>query len=148
MIYIGSDHGGFEFKQQINRLLETHKIAYKDMGPFKYVATDDYPDYAKKVAIKVSANPLKDVGILLCRSGQGVCIVANKFKHVRAALVWNKKQATASRVDDMSNILCLPADYIDKKGLEKIVMTWLQTPYSTESRHVRRIKKISKIESD
>ncbi len=90
---------------------------------------------------------MENLGILICRSGQGVCIVANKFTHVRAALVWNEKEAEMSRVDDMTNILCLPSDYIPTvREAEKIVEVWLSTPYSSEARHVRRIKKISALE--
>lgn len=147
MLYIASDHGGFKMKEQLKKFLTKHKLDFKDLGPAKFKDGDDYPDYAKKVGQKVSRNPLHDVGILICRSGQGVCIVANKFKHVRAALVWNTKEAKMSRNDDMSNVLCLPSDYISAKTAEQIVTVWLTTVYSSEKRHVRRVKKISAIES-
>lgn len=146
MIYIASDHGGFELKEYLKKVLGKQKIKVTDLGPKKLTPDDDYPDYAKLVAVRVSKNPKKDLGILLCRSGQGVCIVANKFKNVRAALVWNVIEARMSRNDDMSNILCLPSDYISPRTAEHIVEKWLDTPYSTEQRHLRRIKKISALE--
>lgn len=146
MIYIGADHGGYKLKEQIKKFLQKKKLDFVDVGAKKLIAGDDYPDYAKLVAKKVSQNPMQNVGILICRSGQGVCIVANKFTHVRAALVWNTKESEMSRTDDMTNVLCLPSDYISQKEAEKIVEVWLKTPYSGEGRHVRRVKKISALE--
>ena len=146
MIYIGADHGGYKMKEQLKKFLTKQKLDVIDVGAKKFVDGDDYPDYAKLVGKKVSQNPLRNIGILICRSGQGVCIVANKFKHVRASLVWNEKEAKMSRLDDMSNILCLPSDYINLKEAEKIVSMWLSTQYSSEVRHMRRIKKISILE--
>lgn len=147
MIYIGSDHGGYRLKEKIKKMLTSEKLDFVDVGPNKYDKNDDYPDYAAKVARQISRNPLKHLGILICRSGQGVCIVANKYKNIRAALVWNTEEAKVSRNDDMSNVLCLPADYVSPTIAERIVDVWLQTPYSTDNRHIRRIKKISDIES-
>jgi RpiB/LacA/LacB family sugar-phosphate isomerase len=146
MIYIAADHGGFRLKEHLKKFLGKQKLAVTDLGPKKYVKGDDYPDYAKLVAQKVSKNPIRDAGILICRSGQGVCIVANKFKNVRAALVWNTIEAKMSRNDDMSNVLCLPSDYISPRVAERITDKWLDTPYSTDERHIRRVKKISALE--
>lgn len=146
MIYIGADHGGYKLKEQIKKFLAKKKFDFEDVGAKTLVKDDDYPDYAKLVARKVSQNPLRNVGILICRSGQGVCIVANKFNHVRAALVWNTKEAEMSRTDDMANVLCLPSDYISNKETEAILNVWLNTKYSTETRHMRRVKKISALE--
>ncbi len=146
MIYIGADHGGYKMKEQLKKFLLKYKFDFVDVGAKKIKAGDDYPDYAKIVGKKVSQNPMQNLGILICRSGQGVCIVANKFPHVRAALVWNEKEAQMSRNDDMTNVLCLPSDYISQKDAEKIVKVWLSTPYSTDARHVRRIKKITTLE--
>lgn len=146
MIYLGADHGGFELKNHLKKYLKSKKYEFEDLGANKFNSNDDYPDYAALVAKKVSRNPVNDLGILLCRSGQGVCIVANKFKRVRAAVVWNVEEAKMSRVDDMANVLCLPSDYISPSMAEAIVYMWLKTPYSTGTRHMRRIKKISDLE--
>ncbi|MEZ4180523.1 MAG: RpiB/LacA/LacB family sugar-phosphate isomerase [Candidatus Doudnabacteria bacterium] len=146
MIYLASDHGGFTLKEQLKKFLQKQKLPVIDLGPSKKNPNDDYPDYAAKVSQKVSKNLLSDVGILICRSGQGVCISANKFKGIRAALVWNTAEAKASRNDDMANILCLPSDYISPSQAEKIVLAWLETPYSDDERHMRRVQKISNLE--
>ncbi len=146
MIYLAADHGGFKLKQSLVKFLQKQKLEFKDMGPSKFKDGDDYPDFGVKVAKEVSKNPVSNIGILICRSGQGMCIVANKFRGVRAALVWNSAAAKLSRNDDMANILCLPSDFLDSKQATAIVKTWLATPYSTDNRHMRRIKKISKLE--
>ena len=146
MIYIGSDHGGFKLKEILKKHLAKQGIKVNDVGAKRYNLGDDYPDFAKIAAGKVSKNPLRDTAILICRSGQGVCIAANKFKNVRAALVWNALEAKMSRNDDMTNVLCLPSDYISPHMAQVIVDTWLHTPYSTEPRHLRRVKKISALE--
>ena len=146
MIYIASDHGGYKLKEHLKKYLRAEKIEFEDMGPRKLTKNDDYPDYAAPAAKKVSQSPMRDVAILICRSGQGVCIVANKYKNVRAALVWNTVEAKMSRNDDMSNVLCLPSDYISYHMAENIVDVWLNTSYSTDARHLRRVKKISDLE--
>lgn len=147
MIYLGSDHGGYELKEEIKKFLTAENHPFEDLGPMELTPGDDYFDYAAPVAQKVSANPLVDTGILMCRSGQGVNIVANKFKGVRAALVWNTKEAQMSRIDDLANVLSLPADYISVAEAKNIVKTWLETPMGTEDRHLRRIKKIENLEN-
>jgi RpiB/LacA/LacB family sugar-phosphate isomerase len=146
MIFIASDHGGFKLKSHVAAFLKKSGFEFEDLGPLAYKANDDYPDFAAKVGEKVSKNPKQHVGILLCRSGQGVNIVANKFKNVRAALVWNEKEAKASRTDDLANVLSLPSDYIVPSLANKIVKTWLNTPLGTQARHLRRIRKIVKLE--
>src|SRR6266481_7931343 len=125
MIYIGSDHGGYKLKEDLKRFMLRHKLPFEDLGPSKLDPFDDYPFFAKKVAEAVSKDPGKNRGILMCRSGHGVCIVANKFKGVRAALCWNDQLAVASRKDDDANVLCLPSDYISCEIAEEVLKTWL-----------------------
>lgn len=146
MIYIASDHGGFKLKEYLKPALKDKGFKVQDLGPKKLIPADDYPDFAKLVADKISANPEKDTGILICRSGQGMCIAANKFKHIRASLVWNIVEAIKSRTDDMSNVICLPSDFISPEQAAKIVEKWLDTPWSKEERHWRRIEKINAFE--
>jgi RpiB/LacA/LacB family sugar-phosphate isomerase len=146
MLYIASDHGGFEMKQELTAYLKSKKIAFKDMGPKKYSPKDDYPEFAAKVAREVSKRPAKNNGILICRSGQGVCFVANKFKNVRAALSWNERVAKASRTDDDVNILCLPADYVSPETAKGIVKAWLDTKFSFEQRHIKRLEEVQALE--
>lgn len=156
MLYIASDHGGFQLKEFIKANLLQAGGRVVDLGPDNLVPDDDYPDYAKKVATRVSKNPPSsspsgrgqgegDFGILICRSGQGMCIAANKFKGVRAALAWSVQTAKASRNDDHANILCLPSDHIKPALAQKIVQAWLDTPWSPDKRHVRRVAKVGKL---
>jgi RpiB/LacA/LacB family sugar-phosphate isomerase len=146
MIYIASDHGGFEMKQDIVAWLSAQKLPHKDLGPVVFSENDDYPEYAEKVAKFVSKNVEHDLGILICRSGIGVSIVANKFKGVRASLCWNEQIAKSARVDDGANILCLPADYVSLETAELITRIWLETPSSNAPRHLRRISEITNLE--
>lgn len=148
MIYIAGDHGGFEFKELIKKYFKKNKILFIDFGPFKFDLKDDYPDFAKLVADKISKNPKRDVGILFCRSGQGVNILANKYKNVRGALVWETKDAMKSRQDNLTNVLSIPVDYISKTLAFKIIKIWLKTPMGRIPKHVRRVKKITEIEKE
>lgn len=147
MIYIGSDHGGFKLKEDLKKFLKGKKIAFVDVGPAKLNPKDNYPQYASKVAKRVQKSPGIHKGILLCRSGQGVCIVANKFKRVRAALAWNEAVAKASRHDDDVNVLCLPSDYISTEAAEDVVKIWLKTEFASLDRFQRRIDEIKRIEN-
>lgn len=150
MIYIGSDHRGYKLKEALKAYLTELGLTYEDMGALSYDPNDDYPDYAVLVAKKVAENPPaggeENRGILICGSGVGVDIVANKFKGIRSALCFDVLQAKASRNDDNTNVLSLPADYIDENLAKEIVKIWLETPFSDEERHVRRVEKIKKIE--
>jgi RpiB/LacA/LacB family sugar-phosphate isomerase len=147
MIYLASDHGGFELKNHIKQSFDTVGIAYEDVGAHELDPNDDYPDYAKLAASKISQNPTDNKAILICRSGVGEVIVANKFNNVRASLSWNEEHAKKSREDDDTNVLTLPADYISKEEALNIVGTWLNTDFSNEERHTRRINKIKEIEN-
>ena len=145
MIYISSDHKGFELKNFLVNSLVTDGIGIVDLGPFEINQDDDYPDYAKLVAEKIQENP-ENMGVLICANGVGISIAANKFKGVRAALSWNSKHAASTRNDDGANVIVLPANYItQEEGLE-ILQTWLTTNFSGEDRHIRRLQKISEFE--
>jgi ribose 5-phosphate isomerase B len=146
MVYIGSDHRGVEIKEELKKFLESRGIEFKDLGIDNADLEDDYPDIASSVAAEVQKDLVHNKGILLCGSGQGVCIVANKFKGIRAALAWNISVAQQSRVDDDVNVLCLSADHLSAEDVSDIVEAFLQTPFSGEERHLRRIDKIRSIE--
>ncbi len=143
-IYIGADHRGFKLKEKIKAYINARGYEIIDIGNVKYDEDDDYPDYAKKVAEKVSQENAR--GILLCGSGQGVCITANKYDGVRAAVGINKDQIRSSTADEDVNILCLSADYITEKQTIEIVESWLNSKFSGKERHVRRENKIKEIE--
>jgi ribose 5-phosphate isomerase B len=146
MLYIGADHNGFDLKEDLKKFLESSGYAFFDVGAEKLEPADDYPDFAEKVAKEVSKDPEKNKGILICRSGHGVCIVADKFQNVRSALCWNEKVAWYSRNDDNTNVLCLPSGYVSPEVSEEITKVWLETPFSGDERHIRRIAKIKKLD--
>lgn len=146
MLYIASDHGGFILKEELKKQLLAHNLKVEDLGPNGLNIEDDYPDFAKALAQKISVDS-KSFGILICRSGQGVCIVANKFKGVRAALAWNEETARVSKTDDWSNVLCLPSDFLSAGEADRIVNVWLNTEWGSDERFSRRIHKIDTIEA-
>ena len=135
--YIGADHAGFKLKEKIKKFLKNYKI--KDLGAYKYNKNDDYPDFAKKVSNQVKKN--KNQGILICGTGQGMSIAANKIKGIRAALCWNTKTAKQSKKHLNTNILVIPGT-LKENLTKKIVTTWLNTKFTKEKRHIRRINKI------
>lgn len=135
-IAIGADHGGFELKEKIVEYLKLNKIEFKDFGTF---STDscDYPKIAKTVALEVDGGDF-DRGIIVCGSGIGVSIMANRFKRVRAALCWDLKTAQLSRSHNDANIICLGQRVIDEKLALEIVDVWLKTDFEG-GRHQRRV---------
>ncbi|EKD99660.1 MAG: hypothetical protein ACD_22C00214G0001, partial [uncultured bacterium] len=110
MLYLASDHGGFELKKQLLEFLQENGMEAKDMGPFTLDPQDDYPDYVSKVMEQMQKDPTSKA-ILLCKNGVGVNIMANKYKGIRAALSWEPKHASSTRNDDDTNVLTLPASY-------------------------------------
>lgn len=146
MLYIGADHRGYKLKEALKVYLEELNFEFADLGALEIVPDDDYPDYAIKVAQKVSQNPKENRGILICGSGVGVDVVANKFKGVRSGLIFNPEQARMSRNDDNTNVLSLSADFTDENLAKEIVKVWLETPFSRLERHARRLEKIKGIE--
>ncbi len=146
MIYIGADHRGYKLKEALKIYLQELNYVCEDLGAKELIPDDDYPDYAILVAEKVAEDPENNRGILICGSGVGVDIVANKIRNIRSALCFDVKQARMSRNDDNANILSLSADFISEDLAKEIVKTWLETPFSGLEHHVRRIEKIRKIE--
>ncbi|MHB9019561.1 MAG: RpiB/LacA/LacB family sugar-phosphate isomerase [Minisyncoccota bacterium] len=144
VIYIGADHRGFNHKEAIKKYLAGLGYTISDMGNEKYDELDDYPDFAEKVAKKVSIEG--GVGVLICGSGAGVDIVANKFSGVRSALVSNSEQAIDAKTDDDVNVLSLAADYTSIEDSKKIISLWIGAKFSGEERFKRRLKKITEIE--
>lgn len=139
-VALGSDHGGFELKQEIIKYLEEKQIAYKDYGCHSTESTD-YPIYAKKVAHGILDGEC-DLGILVCGTGIGISITANKIKGIRAAVCTDCFTAEATRLHNDANILALGGRVVGP-GLDvKIVDTFLNTPFSGDERHIRRIAQI------
>ena len=138
-VCISSDHGGFNLKENIKDFLINKNISVIDLGPFEN-KTVDYPDYAKKLAIRVKAKK-SDVGILVCGSGTGMAISANKIKNIRAAVCYNAKSTRLSREHNNANIIALGARLTNKKLSLKLVEIFLKTKFEG-GRHLKRIKKI------
>src|SRR3990167_8197237 len=147
MIYLASDHGGFKLKEAIEKYLRNKGQEVIDIGPQKLDPTDDFPDFVIPLAKKVAEDP-ENLGVALCRNGVGVEVSANKIDGVRAALSWDPRHAASSRRDDNSNVLALPADYLDQKKAIEVLEAWLSTPYAREPRFERRLKKIEKEERE
>lgn len=143
-IYLGADHGGWERKEMIKKTLKNSIYAIIDLSPPDFNENDDYPDIAFAVAEKVVGES-DSLGILICGSGLGMCIAANKVKGIRAAAVYNEWAARVSREDNDANTLCLPGRYLDDNEIKKIIKVWLAVKFSEEERHQRRINKINQI---
>ena len=138
-IFISSDHAGFKLKEEIKNYLKRKKLNFQDLGP-KTADRVDYPDYAHKVARKVKLNK-SNVGILVCGSGTGMNIAANKHKNIRAAQCFNLKSTKLSRLHNDSNIITLGSRLITKKNALKFVSVFLKTKFDG-GRHLKRVKKI------
>ena len=143
MIYIGADHGGFKLKEAVKSWLTETEIDYQDMGAFEFVEDDDFVDFAKGVVDNIK-NP-EDRGILICRSGMGVDIVANRFSHIRCGLGINADQVAAGRRDDNINVLALAADFYDEDESRNLLTAFLKTEFSNEERYIKRLNKIKEI---
>lgn len=143
-IFIGADHNGFELKSKLIEYLKDRGHEVIDKGDQNLNPDDDFPMYAAKVSNEVLANH-SSVGVLLCGSGQGVCMAANRYKGIRASLIWDEDEARSSRNDDDANIICLPAKKIDFDKATKLVDTWLHTPFAGAARYQRRIKQLDEL---
>jgi ribose 5-phosphate isomerase B len=143
MIAIGSDHAGFEYKENLKNLLKQLGKAFQDFGTSSKTSTD-YPDFAHVVSEAVASGKF-ETGILICGTGIGMSIVANKHKGIRAAVCESAESARLSRAHNNANILCLGARVLSWDKTEEIVKTFLSTPFSDEERHKQRIAKIHSI---
>lgn len=138
-IAIGSDHAGFKYKEQLKQYLVQKGMTVEDKGTFSEESTD-YPDYAHPVATMVEQG-LAAAGILICGSGNGVCMTANKHQGIRAALCWNEELAMLARQHNNANVLCMPERFVDYATAEKMTELFLSTPFEG-GRHERRVEKI------
>jgi ribose 5-phosphate isomerase B len=138
-VVIGSDHAGFELKNKIVEVLKNLQIEVEDKGTYSEDSVD-YPDFAHKVASAVH-NGTAEKGVLVCGSGQGVCMTANKYTGVRASLAWQKDIAMLSREHNNANVVCLPARFISEEQAKEIIETFFSTDFEG-GRHERRVNKI------
>ena len=140
MIAMGSDHGGFELKEKLMEHLSERGLEYKDFGTYSS-ASCDYPVYATAVANAVASGEC-DRGIIICGTGIGVSITANKVRGIRAALCGDCFSAEATRQHNDANVLCMGARVVGEGLALKIADTFLDTPFSNDERHIRRISMI------
>lgn len=145
MIALGCDHGGYKLKEEIKKYFDEKKIEYKDFGTYSEERTD-YPIYAKKVAEAVQ-NKECTGGILLCRSGYGMTVVANKYKGIRAASISDEESAKFAKADDDINIITLGGDYLTVNKAICIIRNWLGTEFKG-GRYAERLKMVEEIENE
>jgi ribose 5-phosphate isomerase B len=138
-LHIGSDHAGFEFKEKIKLYLKKKKFAVADNGTFSEDSVD-YPDYAHRVAKAVLKDP-ESLGILICGSGNGVCMTANKYRGIRAALAWNDEIGALAKQHNNANIICIPARFVTVQRAYKIISAYLNASFEG-GRHQCRVDKI------
>lgn len=148
MIYIGADHRGYELKVKVEKWMTGRDYDFEDMGAFEYDKSDDYVDYAIAVAQKVAISPEKHWGILMCGSGVGMSVAANKVKGIRAGLGFAPDQVHAGRKEDGINILVLPADSLEEVGALGLVEKFLETEFVKSDNYLRREEKISRYERE
>ncbi len=152
LVVLGADHGGFELKEKLKEFLEHKGYDVDDMGNEKLDNDDDYPDFARKVAVAVGKDGREIgqkniMGVLVCRSAAGMVIAANKVRGVRAVAAFDETSAVHSRQHNDANVLALSGDWLEFEGAKNVLKAWLETPYSNEARHTRRLKKILEMET-
>jgi len=147
-IYLGSDHQGFHLKEKVFAYLTKHGYGVEDVGDKTPDPQDDFPEFAQAVALKIIGSDDNDPrGILLCGGGQGMCMAANRFRGIRASVIWDAFEAKMTRNDNDSNVLCLPARILeyDEHAWEGIIETWLSTPFAAATRFKRRNAQIDEL---
>jgi ribose 5-phosphate isomerase B len=150
-IVLGADHGGFDLKESLKKFLSDEGYEVDDKGNKILDNDDDYTDFAEQVAKTVGKEGAelgqkKIRGVLACRSAAGMVIAANKIKGIRAVAVFDETSAQHSREHNDANVIALSGDWMKEDVAKKILKTWLETEYSNEERHTRRLKKIQEME--
>jgi ribose 5-phosphate isomerase B len=146
-IYLGTDHAGFELKEKIKSYLLEKDFEVEDCGAFEFDKNDDYPDFISKAAVKTSQDS-SSFGIVFGKSGTGECIVANKIKNVRAVFGINLENVELSRLHNDANVLSLGSMFVNEELAKQLVNIFLETKFSNEERHIRRINKIKELEKN
>ncbi|MGB3023407.1 MAG: RpiB/LacA/LacB family sugar-phosphate isomerase [Candidatus Saccharimonadales bacterium] len=144
-IYLGSDHGGFHLKEQVFAYLSKRGVSVEDVGDKELDPHDDFPEFAALACTKVIGDPTETArAILLCTGGQGMAMAANRFRGIRAAVVWDSYEAKMTRNDNDSNVLCLPSRMLEDDTCEwkKIIDTWCDTPFASAERYRRRNRQL------
>ncbi len=141
-IILSWDHAGFEAAGKLVAFLKEKDYQVEEFGPKEYTPTDDYPDFVIPAMKSLQEQP-DSKGIVLCKNGVGVSLLANKFKGVRAALSFSPEHAKSARLDDDANVLALPTQYLSQTEINEVAQTFLEAAFSGSERHLRRLEKIS-----
>lgn len=145
-VYVGADHNGYGLKESLVVYLKKAGYDVEDNGDERLDPQDDYPVFAARVAKDILTSEDKEpMGILLCGSGQGMCMAANRFKGIRACLGYDRESIRSARNDDDANVLCLPARHLKKDNANLLVETFLNTPFSHVGKYQRRIKEMDEM---
>jgi ribose 5-phosphate isomerase B len=144
-IFLGSDHNGFHLKEKIFAYLVKHGYDVEDVGDKTLDPDDDFPEFAQAAALKILGEDGDPRAILLCGGGQGMAMAANRFRCIRASVVWDAFEAKMTRNDNDSNVLCLPSRVLDEGEWEGIIETWLNTPFAAAPRYKRRNAQIDEL---
>ncbi|MBW4062019.1 RpiB/LacA/LacB family sugar-phosphate isomerase [Candidatus Saccharibacteria bacterium] len=144
-IYLGADHAGYELKTQLSEHLVHSGHQVEDLGAKTLDADDDYPRYAYYVASKILGGDDDDRGILICGSGQGMSMAANRVNGVRAALAWNEATAASAMADDDANVLVLPSRHVDAEQAIKMVDAWLAAEFKSDPKYRRRLDELEEL---
>jgi ribose 5-phosphate isomerase B len=141
-IYLGSDHNGFDLKGKVFAYLAKRGISVEEVGEKGLNPDDDFPQFAQIAALKVIGDTDEDPrAILICGGGQGMAMAANRFRGIRASVIWDSEEARMTRNDNDSNVLCLPSRVLDREDdqiWQDIIDTWLHTPFAAAARYKRR----------
>ena len=145
-VFLGADHRGFELKEKLKEWLGTKGYEVHDLGADRLEPDDDYPDFAVAVAERVAADPLNRRGVLLCGSGGGMDVAANKVRGIRASVAWSVDAAAHARSRDKVNVVSIAADWTPPETAKEVVRVVLETAFGGAERDVRRLGKIQAIE--
>lgn len=143
-IFISADHNGFRLSRNLLVYLKKAGYSISDDSAPRLDPTDDFPVLAQKAVMDVLNND-DARAILICGSGQGMCMAANRFKGIRACLGYDRESVRAARNDDDSNVLCLPANVLERDEAKIIVETWLNTPFAAAPRYARRLRELDEL---
>ena len=141
-IFIGADHRGFELKNKLVEYLQNKNIRVEDLGNYEHEPEDDYPDYAQKVAQAVLQNPENFLGIVICGSGIGVCMAANRMKGIYCGMGVNGEHVKHGRQNDHINVLSLASDIVSQKESEEMIDAFINTQPNKKDKYTRRLQKI------
>lgn len=148
-IYLGSDHNGFHLKEKVFAYLAKRDYDIEDVSNKELDPEDDFPEFAQAAALRIIGDDSEDPrAILICGGGQGMCMAANRFRGIRASVIWDSEEARMTRNDNDSNVLCLPSRVLEAEGdqvWQDILDTWLHTPFANATRYKRRNAQIDEL---